>query len=288
MLAAAIRSDDPVVLLEHTALYDVPGAVGEEAAAAAGAGAGATVRRAGSDVTIVAASRMVAVALAAAETLAREHGVDAEVLDLRALRPLDASAVVAAVVRTGHAVLVEEGWPAGGVTATLSTALPRGTPVVRVTGADAPIPYARTLEHAALPDAAAIVAAAAGVVPRRATGAPAHTRTAEIDMESLVAGRRATGTPLADLLAIAATPLVPDAVVLAGDDTIILGHPTPGRASTTLTLGPISTRPRAHAGAVTIRHLASLTLRLAPGIATATDADTLLAALRARLEQPPA
>jgi pyruvate dehydrogenase E1 component beta subunit len=155
-----------------------------------------------------------------------------------------------------------------------------------VTGADAPVPYARTLEHAALPDAAAIVAAVNGLATRHATGAPAHTRTAEIDMESLVAARRANGTPLADLLAAAATPLLPDAILITGDDTIILGNPAPGRPST-LTLGPITTRPRAHAGAVTIRHVASLTLRLAPGIATTADADALLASLRDRLEQQP-
>ena len=278
MLAAAIRTDDPVVLLEHTALYDVRGPLGEDDHAPV-----AAVRRAGTDVTLVAASRMVGVALAAAETLAREHAVDAEVLDLRSLRPLDAPLVAASVARTGHAVLIEEGGPAGGVTATLAATLPRGTAVARVTGADAPIPYARTLERAALPEASAIVSATLALRTRRPTDAPAHTLTTELDMESLVAARRATGTPLADLIAAATTPLLPDAVILAGEDTVILGAPTTGRPPATLTLGPVATRPHAHDGAVTIRHLAPLTLRLAAGTVTADDADALLARLRARL-----
>lgn len=279
MLAAAIRADDPVVLLEHTALYDVRGPLGADDHAPV-----AAVRRAGSDVTLVAASRMVGVALDAAETLAREHAVDAEVLDLRTLRPLDAPLVAASVARTGHAVLIEEGGPAGGVTATLAASLPRGTAVARVTGADAPIPYARTLERTALPDAGAVVSAALGVLTtRRPADAPAHTLTTELDMESLVATRRATGTAFADLIAAATTPLLPDAVILAGEDTVILGAPTTGRPSATLTLGPVATRPHAHDGAVTIRHLAPLTLRLAAGTATAADAGALLAMLRARL-----
>jgi pyruvate dehydrogenase E1 component beta subunit len=280
MLAAAIRADDPVVLLEHTALYDARGELGEDDRAPA---AGAAVRRPGTDVTIAAASRMVPLALAAAEALARDQGIDAEVLDLRVLRPLDASALAASVARTGHAVLVEEGWPAGGVTATLAASLPRGTPIVRVTAADTPVPYARALEHAALPDADAIVAAALALVVHRPTAAPGHRLTAEIDVESLVATRRATGTPLAGLVASAATPLLRDAVVVCGDDVVLLGTPAPGAPSATLTLGAVTTRPRAYDGAVTIRHLASLTLRLAPGVATAAAAEALLATLRDRL-----
>jgi pyruvate dehydrogenase E1 component beta subunit len=278
MLAAAIRADDPVVLLEHTALYDVRGPLGEDDHAAT-----AAVRRAGTDVTLAAASRMVGVALDAAETLAREHAVDAEVLDLRTLRPLDEPFVAASVARTGHAVLIEEGGPAGGVTATLAASLPRGTAIARVTGADVPIPYARTLEQAALPDAGAIVSATLAVLTRRPADAPARTLTTELDMESLVATRRATGTPLADLVANAASSVLADAVIRADDDTVILGSPSSGHRPTALTLGPVTTRPHAQDGAVTIHRLATLTLRLAPGTASAADAESLFATLRERL-----
>lgn len=293
MLAAAIRREDPVVLLEHTALYDTRGEVD-----GAGSASGAVVRRAGADVTIAASSRMAVLALEAAGILSAEHGVEADVLDLRMLRPLDEAAVAASAARTGRVVLVEEGWPAGGVTATLAASLPVGTPATRVTGADAFTPYAAALEQEALPDVAAIVAAALGTAPRRAEGSatataaapapagPTQTISAEVDLESLVAARRATGTPLAQLLATAATPLLDphgDAVVLADGDVLVLGSPAPGPPSATLTLGPVTTRPRAYDGAVTIRHLAPLTLR----IASTTDARALLNALRARLEHPP-
>jgi pyruvate dehydrogenase E1 component beta subunit len=290
MLAAAIRSEDPVVLLEHTALYDTRGEVD-----GAGSAPGAVVRRAGADVTITASSRMTVLALEAAEILSCEHGVEADVLDLRTLRPLDEAAVAASAARTGRVVLVEEGWPAGGVTATLAASLPLGTPTTRVTGADAFTPYAAALEQEALPDAAAIVAAALGTAPRRAEttatatatpAGPTQTISAEVDLESLVVARRATGTSLAQLLATAATPLLDahgDAVVLADGDVLLLGSPAPGPPSATLTLGPVTTRPRAYDGAVTIRHLAPLTLR----IASTTDARALLNALRERLERPP-
>ena len=288
MLVAAIRAEDPVVLLEHTMLYDLRGEVDAEATTTV---AGAAIRRAGRDVTITAASRMTSVALAAAELLATEHGVDAEVLDLRALRPLDEAAVLASVARTGRAVLVEEGPPAGGVTATLAAAIATthpGTPIARVTGADAPLPYAAALERAALPDAAAIVAAARALAPRRPAGAgaagPVRSLSAEIDLEALLTARRAAGISLAEQIAATAGPLLADAVIVTADGpTLVLGDPRP-TPPVTLRLGPVATRPRAHAGAVTIHHVATLTLDV-----TTTDADptTLLAALRERLERAP-
>jgi pyruvate dehydrogenase E1 component beta subunit len=293
MLVAAIRADDPVVVLEHTSLYDVRGAVDD---AATTAGAGAAIRRAGSDVTITAASRMTSVALAAAELLSAEHGLEAEVVDLRTLRPLDDAAVLASVARTGHAVLVEEGPPAGGVTATLAAAIATarpGTPLARVTGADAPTPYAAALERAALPDPGAIVAAVRALLPRGpaptraapAAGGPARSRATELDMEALLAARRATGASLAALIAAAAGPLVTDAVVVTAGDgpTIVLGAP-PSIAPNTIHLGPVATRPRAHAGAVTIHHIATLTVSVESG--EPIDATTLLTNLREHLERP--
>ena len=291
MLVAAIRADDPVVVLEHTLLYDLRGPVDD---AATTAGAGAAIRRSGRDVTITAASRMTSVALAAAELLATEHGIEADVVDLRTLRPLDHAAVLASVARTGHAVLVEEGPPAGGPTATLAATIATsrpGTPIARVTGADTPTPYAAALERAALPGADAIVAAVRALVPRgagpareRAAG-PAQSRATEIDMEALITARRATGTSLAALIADAAGPLVTDAVVITDGDgpTIVLGAP-PSIAPVTIHLGPVATRPRAHAGAVTIHHVATLTLAVESG--EDIDATTLLTTLREQLERP--
>ncbi len=193
LLAAAIASDDPVVILEHTALYDTRGAVGEDDNVAALGHA--SVRRSGSEVSIVASSRMAIVAEAAAARLADEHGIDAEVIDLRSVRPLDHATIAASVRRTGRAVLVEEGWPDGGIGATLAariaTATP-GRPVARVTGADVPMPYARTLEQVAVPDETAIVATVRKLVgpSAPADGATDHTISTEIDMESLLDARR--------------------------------------------------------------------------------------------------
>jgi pyruvate dehydrogenase E1 component beta subunit len=283
LLAAAIASDDPVVVLEHTALYDTRGTVGQDDIAPLGR---AVVRRAGSEVSIVASSRMAIVAQAAAARLAAEHGVDAEVIDLRSVRPLDHATIAASVRRTGRAIVVEEGWPDGGIGATLAArvaAATPGRPVVRVTGADVPMPYARTLEQRAIPDDAAIVAAVLKVVgPRRASdGATDHTISTEIDMEALLTARRA-GTPLARAITTAIAGLVADAAIVLPDATVTLvGTPREPHPTATLTFGPTTARPTAHAGAVTIRHLAPLTLRIT---ATPAEAETLLAALRAALE----
>lgn len=289
MLSAAIRDDDPVVVLEHTALYDTTGPVEDERDADRSP-AGAAVRRPGIDVTLVAASRMVGLALGAAERLA-EDGVDAEVLDLRALRPLDEDAILAAVGQTGRAVLIEEGPPNGGVTATLAALLPRDVAIERVTGADAPVPYAAALEAAALPSVERIVTAARALVasrgpetPKAEPAAPAVasaplTTTAPVDVESLLAAHRATGTPLATLLADAVADLLPTAIVATTTDTTILGHPAPGPSPATLALGPITTRPTVAGGAVTIRHTATLTL----STTTHADGDALFAAIRERL-----
>jgi pyruvate dehydrogenase E1 component subunit beta len=283
LLAAAIASDDPVVVLEHTALYDTRGAVGEDDDAASLGRA--TVRRPGSEVSILASSRMAIVAEAAAARLADEHGVDAEAIDLRSVRPLDHATIASSVRRTGRAIIVEEGWPDGGIGATLAARIAiatPGRPVARVTGADVPMPYARTLEQVAVPDEAAIVAAVLKLLgPRPADGVTDHTISTEIDMEALLDARRA-GVSVAQAIATAITGLVDNAAIVLADGTVALvGAPRGPHPTATLIFGPTTTRPTVQAGAVTIRHLAPLTLRIT---STPSEAETLLTALRARLE----
>ena len=167
LLKAAIRDDNPVIFIEHETLYGSRGEVPE------GDGNGplvnfgeAAVLRAGDDVTIVGILRMVDVAQRAAKTLANEHGVQAEVIDPRTLRPLDLDTILDSVRRTNRCVVVEEGWPHGGVGANLATLITEqafdhlDAPIQRVTGADVPMPYARRLEQAAIPHAEHVVSAA--------------------------------------------------------------------------------------------------------------------------------
>lgn len=293
LLAAAIAADDPVVVLEHTALYGTQGPAGEVAPPLLGR---AAVRRAGTDVTLIAASRMAVVAQRAAQVLAAEHGVQATVVDLRALRPLDLATITTAVRATeGRTVVIEEGWPHGGVGATLAAALD-GASVIRVTGADAHVPYARTLERAALPGEQDVVRAALQAVGRRAArarriDAPAHALEIEVDMEALVSARRAAGDQLVDVVARACAPLLTalgDAAIATGDGAVAFvgDGPRDGAVhhpAATVTIGAIAARPTAAGGAVTVRHTAPLSLRIAAGRATAGEASTLLAALRARL-----
>ena len=169
LLKAAIRDDNPVLFLENELLYGRSGDV-PEGDLVTPIGEAAVVRE-GADVTIAAFSRGVEYALAAAEALAAE-GLDAEVVDLRSLRPLDIDTVVASVRRTNRAVTVEEGWPAAGIGAELAAGIMErafddlDAPVERVAGADTPMPYAANLERLALPDADRIAAAAKRVCYR--------------------------------------------------------------------------------------------------------------------------
>src|ERR671922_222266 len=134
-----------------------------------GAGGGAADARArpgGEDVTIVGVSRMALTAEKAAETLAEEHEVEAEVIDPRTLRPLDLDTILASVRKTNRCVIVEEGWPHGGVGANLAALIAEqafdwlDAPVGRVTGADVPMPYSKRMEQAAIPHPEHIVSAA--------------------------------------------------------------------------------------------------------------------------------
>ncbi len=172
LLKSAIRDENPVVFIEHESLYGVRGEVPEEEQLVP-FGVARTARE-GSDVTIVGISRMAVSAERAAKTLSQEHGVEAEVIDPRTLRPLDLDTILASVRRTNHCVTVEEGWPHGGVGANLAALIGEqafddlDAPVTRVTGADVPMPYSKPLEDIAYPHEAQIVAAVLACLNRTA------------------------------------------------------------------------------------------------------------------------
>ncbi len=170
LLKAAIRDPNPVVVLENEILYghsfEVPAdpdyitPIGE-----------AKIERSGGGVTICAYSRMVAVALEAAEILAAE-GIEAEVVNLRSLRPLDVGTIVESVKKTNRLVCAEEGWPLAGIGSEIAALMMErafdhlDAPVMRVTGADVPMPYAANLEALSLPQAENVVQAAKAVCYR--------------------------------------------------------------------------------------------------------------------------
>jgi pyruvate dehydrogenase E1 component beta subunit len=164
LLKSAIRDENPVIFIEHESLYGVRGEVpdGEDVLVDFGR---ARLAREGSDVTIVGVSRMAVTAERAAATLAGEHGVDAEVIDPRTLRPLDLDTILASVAKTNRCVIVEEGWPHGGVGANLAALIAEqafddlDAPVRRVSGADVPMPYSKPLEDIAYPHETQVVGA---------------------------------------------------------------------------------------------------------------------------------
>jgi pyruvate/2-oxoglutarate/acetoin dehydrogenase E1 component len=168
LLKAAIRDDNPVIFIEHESLYGTRGEVAGEVEDGSGAlrFGEAAVRREGGDVTIVGILKMAHIAEDAARVLADEHQVEAEVIDPRTLRPLDLDTILASVRKTNRAVIVEEGWPHGGVGANLATLITEqafdhlDAPVQRVTGADVHMPYSRRLEQAAIPHEEHVVSAA--------------------------------------------------------------------------------------------------------------------------------
>jgi len=156
LLKAAIRDENPVVFIEHEYLYGQRGEVpdGEDVVVPFGK---AAIRRTGSDVTIIGISRMAVTAEKAAALLSELHEVEAEVIDPRTLRPLDLDTILASVRKTNRCVIVEEGWPHGGVGANLAALIQEqafddlDAPIGRVTGADVPMPYAKNLEQIAFP-----------------------------------------------------------------------------------------------------------------------------------------
>lgn len=154
LLRTAIRNEDPVIFLENAALYGMKGEVPDSDLALPFGKA--SVARSGRDVTVVAYSRMVFAALTAADQLAAE-GVETEVINLRSLRPLDTATMVESVSRTHRAVVVQEQWKPFGAAAEIAMRIYEeafdqlDAPIERVTGADVPMPYARTLEMRAVP-----------------------------------------------------------------------------------------------------------------------------------------
>ncbi|MGX1788812.1 pyruvate dehydrogenase complex E1 component subunit beta [Bosea sp. NPDC055332] len=170
LLKSAIRDPNPVIFLENEILYgrsfDVP--KGDDFTIPIGK---AKVVRSGSDVTIVSFGIGMTYALGAAEALAKE-GIEAEVIDLRTIRPMDIETVIASVQKTNRCVAVEEGFPQSGVTAEIGMKIMEAAfdyldaPVARVTGKDVPMPYAANLEKLALPNVGEVVAAAKAVCYR--------------------------------------------------------------------------------------------------------------------------
>ena len=169
MLPAALADPDPVILFEHATLY---GASGELAADAGPVDLDrAAIRRSGDALTICAWGGTLQKALTAAEELAGD-GIEAEVVDLRTLRPIDDATINASVARTGRAMVVDEGWRSVGLSAEVAARITEAcfyhldAPVARVCGAEVPIPYPAHLEQAALPQVPAIVATARQLVGR--------------------------------------------------------------------------------------------------------------------------
>ena len=169
LLKAAIRDDNPVVFIEGEVLYGRKGQVPEEEyTIPLGKG---DVKREGKDVTVIAWSKMVYVALDAAAELA-QHGIELEVIDPRTIRPLDEALLLRSVKKTNRCVIVEEGWPFAGAGAEIAYRITRGAfdyldaPVVRVTAEDVPMPYAKNLEELVLPSVEKVVTAVKNVLYR--------------------------------------------------------------------------------------------------------------------------
>ena len=167
MLWTALQDPDPVLLFEHGSLYNMSGTLAEDAGHVDIQRA--VVRRPGRDLTLVSYGGSLPKTLEAAETLAAD-GIEAEVVDLRSLRPLDEQTITGSVSRTHRAVIVDEGWRSGGLSAEISARIMErcffdlDSAVERVCSAEVPMPYAKHLEDAALPQPTGIVAAARRVV----------------------------------------------------------------------------------------------------------------------------
>jgi pyruvate/2-oxoglutarate/acetoin dehydrogenase E1 component len=172
MLPTALADPDPVLIFEHALLYSMEGDLASDAGPVPIEGA--ATRRAGEDVTLIAYGGTLRIALAAADALAARD-VRAEVVDLRVLRPLDTAAILASVQKTHRAVIVDEGWRSGGISAEVSARIMEGAfadldaPVARVCRAEVPMPYPRHLEQFALPRVESVVDAVQRMVTSYAT-----------------------------------------------------------------------------------------------------------------------
>jgi pyruvate/2-oxoglutarate/acetoin dehydrogenase E1 component len=162
MLLAALRQPDPVFIFEHATLYPMEDEIDETAGAVDISRA--AVRRTGRDVSLISYGGSVGKAMEASELLELE-GVKAEVIDMRVLRPLDTQSILTSVVKTHRAVVIDEAWRTGSLAAEVSAQIMEGAfdeldaPVARVCSAEVPMPYAKHLEEAALPQAGNIVEA---------------------------------------------------------------------------------------------------------------------------------
>jgi pyruvate dehydrogenase E1 component beta subunit len=203
LLKAAIRDDNPVIFIEHESLYGVRGEVPEDDERPLPFGCARVVRE-GRDVTIVGVSRMALTAERAAAQLAAAHGVEAEVIDPRTLRPLDLDTILASVAKTNRCVVVEEGWPHGGVGANLAALISEqafddlDAPVARVSGADVPMPYSKPLEEIAYPHERDIERAALTALGRERGAASAHVPTDVPEGEPAADGAIREGEAAAD------------------------------------------------------------------------------------------
>jgi len=170
LLKSAVRDGNPVIFIEAQLLYATKGEV-EEGEYTVPIGV-ADLKRRGRDVTIVAYSKMLLVAMEAAEALAQQ-GIESELIDPRTLKPLDLDCIVSSVKKTGRLVIVEEGWRFAGLGAQIAESVYSeafdylDAPIVRVTGEDVPMPYSRPLEDAAIPDKERVIAAVKDLVGPR-------------------------------------------------------------------------------------------------------------------------
>ncbi|HEY7442467.1 MAG TPA: alpha-ketoacid dehydrogenase subunit beta [Vicinamibacterales bacterium] len=169
MLWTAIQDPDPVLIFEHQTLYNMEGDLGDDAGAVDIDRA--VVRRSGSDLTVITYSAMLHKALEAADQLARDR-MDVEVIDLRALRPLDMATIAASVRKTRRVVIVDEGWRSGSLSAEIAARIAESlffeldAPISRVCTAEVPIPYPKHLEDAAVPQVDTIATAVRSVLGR--------------------------------------------------------------------------------------------------------------------------
>jgi pyruvate dehydrogenase E1 component beta subunit len=167
MLWTALEDPDPVLIFEHGSLYSMEGELAQDAGPVDIDKA--AIRRQGKDISLLTYGGTLFKTLQAAEEMARDE-IDVEVVDLRTLRPLDIATIVDSVRRTHRAVIIDEGWQSGGISAEIIARIMEGAfyeldaPVARVCSAEVPMPYAKHLEEAAIPQVPAIVAAARRVV----------------------------------------------------------------------------------------------------------------------------
>lgn len=176
MLKSAVRDPNPVLFIEHELLYNIKGEVPDEGVEYTVPLDRGEVKRAGQHVTIITFSRMLHVTMQAAEDLAKE-GIDAEVIDLRSIRPIDIDLLVDSVKKTNRVVIAEEGWKYYGTGQGLAALIYEfafdylDAPIQHVTGADVPMPYSKPLERLAMPNKDAIAKAAKAIVPAALTRA---------------------------------------------------------------------------------------------------------------------